>query len=432
MQNVSRSSIYEQITLEKQGATPVRLESRVLNFSYFESLFSPHITANFTYIDVGNGMTANGKDTQERYGTILSSLPLEGNGKTNVRFKITNEWSSLDFTSYPLTVEEPIPLGRQANREVVYVKLVSPAAIKNSNTRVGEKYYNNITNSISSILKNKLNIPENKIILEPTKNSYAFPGSSKRPFDLILSCAAKSMPVNGSAGFMFWETQAGFNFKSVDSIASTTPVATYRYYGVARTSIEETQDNLRILSQPTYRHNTNLMKLLNGVLKVKVISWNPYATEYQETFISLDKANLKILGNSTAEFNSNFTDNNNFNFNRTYFLPLDTGNSEIGISTAINNNPVEYQPKAIMRYNLFVAQMVDIMVPANFNLKAGDVIQCQFEKVTTSNKNEGVFDEYQSGNYVILNLCHYVNPTRSFTSLRLVRDAYGLYTSGGL
>lgn len=77
-----------------------------------------------------------------------------------------------------------------------------------------------------------------------------------------------------------------------------------------------------------------------------------------------------------------------------------------------------------------MTQIVDITVPANPILKAGDVIVCEFEKVTVGNKNEGSIDEHQSGRYIILHLCHHFTSKRSFTSLRIVRDTYGLYTSG--
>jgi len=39
------------------------------------------------------------------------------------------------------------------------------------------------------------------------------------------------------------------------------------------------------------------------------------------------------------------------------------------------------------------------------------------------------FDINQSGNYLILDLCHHFDTKRSFTSLTLVRDSFGAYTS---
>jgi hypothetical protein len=69
------------------------------------------------------------------------------------------------------------------------------------------------------------------------------------------------------------------------------------------------------------------------------------------------------------------------------------------------------------------------MIPCNPNLMAGDVIECNFEKITTSEKELGFLDFNQSGKYLILNLCHHFDPQRSYTALTLVRDSFGIYTN---
>lgn len=432
MLNVARSSIYEEITLEREGSPAIALEGRTLEFSYYESLLSPYITANLVYIDTGNGMKSNESDTQERYGTLLRSLPIEGRGDETIKFKITNEIGSLNFSTYPLKVLEPLPISQESNREVVILRMISEYGFKNENVTIYEKYYNNITNSVSSILTEKLGIPQNKLFLDQTQNSCAFTGAARRPFDLVIDFAAQSIPQQGAPGFLFWETQNGFNFKAIDNLVTQTPVATYKYYNVLPTSFNDEDKNYRILSSPTYIQNQNVLRALRaGVYRTKNIAFNPYTFKYEEIYLGLDESGIKTLGQE-PKFNSEFNDNNIATFTKINHFILDTGNNEPGISTAMNNNPLLYKAKADMRYNLLITQIMDITVPANPTLKAGDIINCEFEKITSSNKNEGSVDEHQSGKYMILNLCHHFTPTKSFTSLRLVRDTYGLYTSGGL
>ena len=81
-----------------------------------------------------------------------------------------------------------------------------------------------------------------------------------------------------------------------------------------------------------------------------------------------------------------------------------------------------------MRYNILFSQVVNIQVPCNINLRAGDTINCNFEIVTQSSKEQGSDDPVQSGKYLIIDLCHHFNPTKSMTSMTLVRDSYGLYS----
>ena len=80
-----------------------------------------------------------------------------------------------------------------------------------------------------------------------------------------------------------------------------------------------------------------------------------------------------------------------------------------------------------MRYNLPHSQMMEIQVPCNLKLKSGNVIKVLFER-QGEEKEQGGLDEHVSGKYLILHLCHHFDTKRSFTSMTLARDTYGLYT----
>lgn len=425
--NASRSSLYEEITLEKTGETPVALEARTVRFTYFESLFSPYVSADLTYIDTGNGLTANGTDTQERFGTIRSSLPIAGGGLESVKFKITNTLGSLDFLTKSLKVQSVIPLGQESTRELVTLKLVSEAEIKNETITMHEKYDNNITNSVSSILTQKLQIPSSRLFLDRTKNSASFIGSSERPFNVIIKFARQAIPLKGSAGFLFWENKDGFNFKAVDNIVSAAPYQyTYKYHGVY-TRLNDFEKNFRILAAPTVKQDQNLLRALkSGLYLTKNVAFNQYTGQVTERYIKFDQSGI-ISSGKTPEYDEVFL--NRFSATKINYFVTDVGATQSGISTAINNDQLDHYAKAAMRYNLLLSQVLDITVPANPNLRAGDVIRCEFEKITVSNKNEGSVDHRYSGDYVIMNLCHYFTPRNSFTNLRIVRDGYGLYTS---
>ena len=113
----------------------------------------------------------------------------------------------------------------------------------------------------------------------------------------------------------------------------------------------------------------------------------------------------------------------------THFHLLDVGSLESNISTKVNNDPREWQAKSKMRYNSLFSQIIQIQVPCNLSLVAGDTINCEFEMVTQDEKSQGSLDPSTSGKYLILNLCHHFDPLRSYTSMTLVRDSYGLHTN---
>lgn len=81
--------------------------------------------------------------------------------------------------------------------------------------------------------------------------------------------------------------------------------------------------------------------------------------------------------------------------------------------------------KSFSRYNLLFTQALNMNVPCNINLKAGDIIYAQFPKMEAGSSKE--VDSEQSGNYLIKELRHHFSPNELVTSLRLVRDSYGLY-----
>jgi hypothetical protein len=82
--------------------------------------------------------------------------------------------------------------------------------------------------------------------------------------------------------------------------------------------------------------------------------------------------------------------------------------------------------KSFSRYNLLFTQSLNMVVPCNVNLRAGQIIEAQFPKVDTTQKTPGL-DEEQSGKYLIKELRHHFEGNNMVTSLKLVRDSYGLY-----
>jgi hypothetical protein len=70
-----------------------------------------------------------------------------------------------------------------------------------------------------------------------------------------------------------------------------------------------------------------------------------------------------------------------------------------------------------------LTQQLEMLVPLNTNLNAGDLIKCNFPRASSSKEKE--YDVETSGLYMIKELCHHFDSTQSYTSLRLVRDSFG-------
>ena len=101
---------------------------------------------------------------------------------------------------------------------------------------------------------------------------------------------------------------------------------------------------------------------------------------------------------------------------------LDVGVLEKDVSKKPGSNAKDYQRTAMFRYQYLSMQTLNMTVPLNTSLQVGNVIKCNFLKISTNSKE---FDRENSGLYMIKELCHHFDGTQSLTSMKLLRDTFG-------
>ena len=428
MANWSRPAIIEELIINDENIGDVDLSGGFVGFEYFESLFSPHITATLTYIDTGNAVKGQ-NDVQERLGTIYTSTSTFKAKKIKLKIKHESSSSGLEFDTYPLEITNTVTVGANNKRQSYAFRLASEYASKNENSSVKKKYYNSISNSVEKILKDELGVPAERITKDATKNSEAFSGLDERPFDLILDLAKRSKPESGSPGYVFYEAVNGFNFRSIDTLLKQPSAVTGGYiYSDASTWCNAS--NFRILQYNPPQEIDILSQIRSGVYNANLITFDLYSFKYTEEQLKISDEIEATIGSD--EQSDVFQTDNVQEYGRTLFNIIDSGNNEQGISTSINNNPKEWFA-ATMRYNSMLFNSCDIVIPCNLNLKAVDVIDCSFPKLT-SDPAQGISDEKISGKYLILHLSHKFTSdgqTGSTTHITMVRDTHGMYSSSG-
>ena len=428
MSNPALASKYEVLTISKNGKE-YPLASKVTSFDYYESLLSPNITATMSFVD--SGLVEKDQspvfydkeyDSQGRPGTIYNGLPITGSEE--VRFKISSSLGVLNFSNTPLYVNGASNPDQESNRESVVLSLVSGSAIKNQVTHVKKNYSNhtNNTNIVSSIAKNILEI--DKLDVDPTSNKYPFIGNNQSPFDVICTLASKSAPVSGAPGFFFYETKDGHKFKAIDELIKQDPVATYFRTDVNRSSVSDNSNDFKILSF-TINKNQNLINALkSGVYSNRRVVFNPKTYTYEEI-----NFNLGDLENALGKRKVPRPEDTKYT--RVLYSIKDVGTLSPKVEESDEGDVNSYQGVVQMRYNLLFTQVVKMQVPCNPNLKAGDVVKCNLEIISSGKKVQGDTDPVESGDYMILDLCHHYDTERSFTAMTLVRDTYGKYISKG-
>ena len=425
MSKAAQASIYEVLTIDKDGKE-VNIQGKTTSFSYYESVLSPNITASLTFIDTGGSIAYDSNyDKQERLGSIYNALPITSGEKVKFRIRNSN-LGALDFERNPLIINSASNLSQTSQQNAILINLISQSSLTNQNSTVYKKYSGNIGNTVGNIIKEYFDVEQNKVRIDDTSNDYSFIGNSQSPFELIMWLAAKSVPSEGNAGFFFYETKTGFNFRSIESLISQQPIATYYRSDAFAANIDNNVNDFKIQSFFISKNQNFLNSLKTGVLNSRNIYFNPKTFEEIEEPFQFTEL-IKSLGKDTEEPEVD-TDISSGKFTRTHFDILDIGTHSPEIDGPDNNDPTQWQAQSTMRYNILFSQVVNMQVPCNLNLRAGDTINCNFEIVTQDSKEQGSDDPVQSGKYLIIDLCHYFNPTRSMTSMTLVRDSYGLYS----
>ena len=118
-QGASLASKYEVMTIIGKDGKQAPLEGKTINFNYYESLYSPVVTANLTYVDAGGSVP----DSKEKLTSIKDGLPI--NGLEDVKIKIQTKFGTLDFTRDPFKVNNAPILSQESNRQTVMLNLVN-------------------------------------------------------------------------------------------------------------------------------------------------------------------------------------------------------------------------------------------------------------------------------------------------------------------
>ena len=443
--SAAKPSLYEILTIEsndKERNADLRLGA--ISVDYYEDIFSPTITAKIRVVNTGDSIAPkNNPDGPKQ--SIYHGLPLRGGERVTLKIKDQGETKTgLDFSRNPsdyLYVSSITDVISETQRESFTLHLVSREAITNETSRVIKKYpvSLSINDSVKKILKDVLKTNKfSDSTIEKSQNKYGFIGNLRKPFTILIWLASKAVPVSSgdaTAGFVFYQTQDGFNFRSIDELIAQDPKAEYVHSEVNESQIEtNTRNNdFQITSYTTDKNQDLIEKLRLGTYASQRMFFDPLTFNFttpEKGLFQLDgyKKKIKNLGDKLELPLLSETSDKTLGEVPTRILSsvIDRGTMEKDVSTDENADPSKYQAQAIMRYNVLFTQTVSMTVPCNTNLRAGDTIKCFFPKISRGDGSE--FDPDQSGLYMIKELCHHFETDGSFTSMLLVRDTFGLYT----
>ena len=407
------------------GKTTVDVTNSCLFFDYFEDILSPCVTA------IAQLMNSS---------SLFNILPIRGGEKVTIGV----DTAFGEFVLEDLYVYKVSNLDAQKSNEMFTLNLVSREGLTNETSRCETIYRGNLQTTVTKILKDDLKTEKYKIEnIEKTSNDYSFIGNNRKPFHVLTWLGPKAVPANGqnsgtsgeeakgTAGFLFYENKDGFNFRSIDSLVSSTKKQTdsadkedipkYLYTQVIEGNQETT--NFNILNY-NYEKNIDLMKALRvGLYVNKTYFYDLYTNTLDlYTYKVKDQVKSKLGGAESIAVSDEFGDS----ISRIMVKTSDRGSLKPDGSISDKLKSGADMAMSYSRYNLLFTQSLNMVVPCNVNLKVGGIIKAEFPRIDRS--DNPVSDEEQSGHYLIKELRHHFEGGQMVTSLRLIRDSYGLYS----
>ena len=426
------------------------IKQMVGTFAYVESISSPFVVATMSVADSAG---------------LLAGLPIQGGEtvKVTVATSIKNEPDE-----YVLRVWKIGNRFAKNNVQAFTVGLVSAEAFNNECTKIYKPLTGKGDAIVADILQNSLKT-EKEFFSETTEFEQKFLPSSTRPFDIINTIAGKSVPagavgsqsskksknekekLNGTAGFLFWETKRGYNYFSVDYLLN--PEDVWGPYVEKISNQSDGADERFTISQATFQSDVDIMKSLRlGKYSSLLVFFNHSTGQYDEYHYSLEDAyeNMKHLGAQNTPSIIPISDDRLISDVPTkivtQMLDHETWYNEPAIGSYEENDGSEspspycdfhkhFAAQSLMRYELLTQQQATVVIPGNSEICAGDCIEIKLvNKHTGKIISEEPWDQESSGVYLVGEVTHTFDSTRStngrfVTTLRLLRDSSGFVES---
>ena len=183
------------------------ITDQVLNINIFESLESPFLSGEIQLVDGVN---------------VSSLLPLTGFERIEFKLYTPGEDRGYDFSvrsGHPMMITGLRNKTALNDRVQQYtLEFCSMERVKNDQIRVSKAFSGKSEDIVLSVCRDEIETTKN-IVIEETKTNAKYVAPRIRPLDVIKYVGKVSESQNfQNAGYLFYETGLGFNFKSYESM----------------------------------------------------------------------------------------------------------------------------------------------------------------------------------------------------------------------
>ena len=432
-------------------------------FQYYEDIMWPSYAATMVI-----------EDSAEN---IISNMPIQGFEKVVVEVDDLTETSGTNNGRYKYefrvwNISNRINVSR---RQVYTLSLLSREGLRNEGIVVNKKLSGTTSGIASKILDEYLDVEPTDMDIEASTTNMVILPTKKSPYTVIKSLLPKTISEKisknietannsddasdnksdvsdpeaskgtGTAGYLFFQTNRGFVFRSIDSLISTDKdkfngkpvVGSPFYWQPAKLN----NPSLNRIQEIVFGQEFDMIKKLReGHFSSVVCSFNINTLTYKEQKYSLkdtwnDMAHLgsqAILPKGQRELSeyptrvmSTILDNEVFNQDPKIASVDDGGDG----SHRYQDLQLHYLSQGLARAGLLFNQQLTISITGHLELCAGDKIEIKIPDQSAEVAKETAYDQEHSGTYLIKQVNHQFNMGDSrtvYTVLDLIRDSQGI------
>jgi len=420
----AESSNIEKIKIFSNYGKEVDVAGGVSSLEIFESVFDTTIRASANIIDTG---FRNSKNTVS--GMEVDDLHLTVGEKTII--------SVTDNKGTNLNIEMRVRAVGNVVEHTQYIgytmEWYSKEAVENEflDNRVVKRYEGKITDYVPKIFKECLK-SEKPLKIDPCINTFNFLGHVQKPNYILTWLAKRTVPdiapLGDLAGYFFWETTKGFNYRSIDKIFKDKAVVKKFIFNntpYAPAGYEKILDY-------SWSENISMDKklLTSAFNRAQQRTFDPYTNKYvEDEFDStvqfgydniggLEKPKVNVadkVESKITRMNSNWLDTG-------VLPPGSTLKKQLEKSKDVVNFVInEILRQSYIRYNNLFAHKLNIRIAGDFGIHAGDLVWVDFPEV--SDKVNQIISKKKGGIYMVIDVAHYITSRGTFTGLNLARES---------
>lgn len=402
------------VHMSGNNAKTINIKNLIERLEVTENIISPVVMGSVLIIDTF------GLARLLRTGSCFISLSLSRTGQNDFVLR-------RNFRIYKQEKRKQ----KSPNSELYLLYFCSEELILSEQTRVCRGYNDTYTDIVYSILRNYLGIPEDKCLVSDTDGVKNVVIPSLRPLDAIAWCASRAVNYQNIPDILFFENKNGFNFISLADL-----------YGQNAVPINFSVKNISIGDDSKAEYlsakNSEITKQFNLLDSIRKGAYSSSIFGYDlvtGTFFRQDirgdyyKKNptlntgklIPTVSNKTGDFIDEA-----FDSKRT-ILVTDSQYKLSNYAKSKDSNRNLHEPEAALAHRTAVLSFLStkkmkILLPGNFNLSAGMLVDLQYPKRGKMNNNEQ-YDPSFSGRQLVMALRHIISPSQHETVIEVASDS---------